>query len=67
MPTPASRRFAPAGDLIKGRKRRSDRHPRLYVFKALWRGVEDRRAGVGAHDIGVTLPSGATRPSPTSA
>ena len=33
---------------IKGQSRRSDRHPRIYVFKAR-RGVEDRCAGVGAH------------------
>ncbi len=35
---------------MKGQNRRSDRHPRIYIFKA-WRGVEDRCAGVGAHVV----------------
>ena len=34
----------------QGPNRRSDRHPRIYVFKAR-RGVEDRRTGVGAHVV----------------
>ena len=34
----------------QGPDRRSNRHARLYVFKA-WRGVEDRRPSVGAHIV----------------
>ena len=34
----------------QGPNRRSDRHPRIYIFKAR-RGVEDRRAGLGAHVV----------------
>ena len=34
----------------QGPSRRSNRHPRLYVFKAP-RGVEDRRPSVGAHVV----------------
>ena len=35
---------------IKGQSCRSDRNPRIYVFKAR-RGMEDRRAGLGAHVV----------------
>ena len=45
------RRLGDAAGDHQGPDRRSNRHARLYVFKAR-RGVEDRRPGVGPHVVG---------------
>jgi hypothetical protein len=46
----------------QGPDRRSNRHARLYVFKA-WRGVEDRRSSVGAHVVTWATAAGRGWPS----